>query len=300
MLTRVETSLIGILLLVLMFGMGTTLTLARFREVLRHPKAFLIGLASQFVLMPLSAFALARALALPNEAAIGLVIMGACPGGTTSNLFAHLSKADVALSLSMTAASKLVGVVAMPIALYLFARPFTTAEVLIPYGEIVKTLVVLLLPVGLGVGLRHRFGEGFAVTAEKVGSAAGIAVLVALISISVSRNSHLLGTIPPSIYAAAILLGAAGMLFGDLAGRAFRLPVAQRRAVSLETGIQNSPLAFAIVALSFAGDVQTKMLEVQLLYALFILLQASVVTVVYRRLGTGGEPATDVEVAPAT
>src|SRR5687767_11989999 len=148
MLSPLETSLIGLLLIVLMFGMGASLTSERFREVLKYPRAFLIGTASQFGWMPLLAFLLARALHLPNEAAIGLIVMGTCPGGTTSNLFAHLSRADTALSLSMTAASKVLGIVMMPVSLYLYARGFSTDSLSIPYGEVVKTLLVLLLPGG--------------------------------------------------------------------------------------------------------------------------------------------------------
>jgi len=85
MLGPLETALIGLLLVTLMFGMGATLTAERFREVIAHPRAVLIGLASQFGWMPLLAYLLAKTFALPNEAALGLVIMGTCPGGTTSN-----------------------------------------------------------------------------------------------------------------------------------------------------------------------------------------------------------------------
>ena len=102
MLSPLETSLIALLLIVLMFGMGATLTWPRFQELARHPRAFLIGTASQFGWMPLLAFALAKLLELPSEAALGLIVMGTCPGGTTSNLFSHLARADVALSISMT------------------------------------------------------------------------------------------------------------------------------------------------------------------------------------------------------
>src|SRR5262245_30473154 len=109
MLGPLEKALIAVLLAVLMFGMGTTLTPARFRDVVKHPKAFLIGTASQFLFMPTAAYLLAKALDLPDEVAIGLVVIGTCPGGTTSNLFAHLAGADVALSIAMTAASKVVG-----------------------------------------------------------------------------------------------------------------------------------------------------------------------------------------------
>src|SRR5688572_10851298 len=151
MLNPLEKALIALLLVVLMFGMGTTLTPTRFREVLAHPLAFLIGTASQFIFMPLCAYGLAKLLSLPDAAALGLVIMGACPGGTASNLFTHLARADVALSVSMTAASKLIGIVMMPLCLYVLGREFTSESLSIPYNEIVTALLVLLVPVAIGM-----------------------------------------------------------------------------------------------------------------------------------------------------
>jgi bile acid transporter len=284
MLTLTETSLIALLLIVLMFGMGATLTWQRFQDLARAPRAFLIGTASQFGWMPLLAFGIAKLLELPTLAAVGLIVMGTCPGGTTSNLFAHLARADVALSISMTAASKVLGIAMMPICLYLYARPFTGTEFPIPYGDIVKALVVLLLPVAIAMGLRRRFGPRFASVAERAGSAAGIAVLFSLITLSVTRNAHLFKTVQLSVYLAAALLGSAGMLLGGLVARACRLPVAQRRTVSFETGIQNSPLCFAILLLAFPTAPQLELLTLPLLYALFVLIEAACVTVAYRWL----------------
>jgi BASS family bile acid:Na+ symporter len=284
MLTTLETALIALMLVVLMFGMGATLTLARFREVLARPRAFLIGTASQFGFMPLLAYLLAKGLDLPDEAALGLVVMGTCPGGTTSNLFAHLARADVALSISMTAASKLLGVVMMPLCLYLYARPFSSAAMPIPYGDIVKTLVVLLAPVALAMYLRTRFGERFARVAEKVGSIAGLSLLATVAGITALRNAHVFATISAPMYTAAITLGASGMLFGALVSRAFGLPTAERRTVSFETGVQNSPLCFTILALSFPSQGELTILRLPLLYSLFVLIEASLATTLYRLL----------------
>jgi len=284
MLTPLETALIALLLVVLMFGMGASLTPERFREVVKYPRAFLIGTLSQFGWMPLLAFLLARGFHLPNAAAIGLIVMGTCPGGTTSNLFAHLARADTALSLSMTAASKVIGIVMMPVSLYLYARGFSSDSVSIPYADVAKTLLLLLVPVAIGMALRRRFGERFASVAEKVGSLAGIAVLVTLVIVSVTRNAAAFGRISSSMYAAAILLGVGGLVLGDLAARAAKLSTPQRRAVSLETGIQNSPLCFAILVTSFPAALQAELLELPLLYALFVLLEATVLTLVYRWL----------------
>ncbi|MEY4579198.1 MAG: hypothetical protein RL701_3901 [Pseudomonadota bacterium] len=284
MLTVLETSLIALLLVVLMFGMGATLTWQHFRELARQPRAFLIGIASQFGWMPLLAFVLALALDLPKTAAVGLIVMGACPGGTTSNLFAHLARADVALSISMTAASKLIGIFMMPLCLYVYARPFTDAALAIPYVEIVKTLVVLLVPVALAMGLRRRFGPGFGRVAERIGSLSGLGMLVALVAISAFRNAHVFKTVPPKFYLAAVLLGSVGMLLGSLVARWAGLSVAQRRTVSFETGIQNSPLCFALLVTAFPGGSQLELLTLPLLYALFVLVEAALVTTLYHWL----------------
>ncbi len=292
MLGPLETALLGLLLIVLMFGMGATLTPEKFREVAREPRAVLIGLASQFGWMPLLAYLLAIGFALPAPLALGLVIMGTCPGGTTSNMFAYYARADVALSVSMTAASKLVAVVMMPLCLYVFARPFSDAEVQIPYGEVIKTLVVLLVPVALGMWLRARKGEAFAVRAEKAGGLAGLLVLVMLVGVSLFRNADLFSTITPAMYASSILLGVLGMFLGNLVAQLCGLPTAKRRAVSLETGIQNSPLAFAIIATSFDGELEAEMLKLPLLYALFVLVEASLVTLYYRARPEVTTPAT--------
>lgn len=265
-----------------MFGMGATLTWQRFRELAQHPRAFLIGTASQFGWMPLLAFVLAKTLKLPSIAALGLIVMGTCPGGTTSNLFAHLARADVALSISMTAASKVLGIVLMPLCLYVYARPFTSTELSIPYGDIVKTLVVLLVPVAIAMLLRRRFGERFATVAEKVGSMAGLGVLVTLVAVSVIRNADVFETLTAPMILAAALLGSVGMLLGSTVARLSGLAAPQRRTVSFETGIQNSPLCFAILVTAFPSDNQLELLKLPLLYALIVLIEAAIVTIVYR------------------
>jgi predicted Na+-dependent transporter len=184
----------------------------------------------------------------------------------------------------MTAASKLLGVVMMPLCLYLYARPFSSADMPIPYADIVKTLVVLLLPVALAMYLRSRWGERFARGAEKVGSISGLTLLVAIAGITALRNAHLFATISAPMYLAAITLGASGMLFGALVSGAFGLSSAARRTVSFETGVQNSPLCFAILALAFPSQGELSILRLPLLYSLFVLIEASLATAVYRAL----------------
>ncbi len=282
MLGGLEKALLAVLLLVLMTGLGTTLTGQQFREILRRPKGVLVGLASQFGWMPLVAYGLAAGLNLPTPMAIGLVLIGCTPGGTTSNLFTYYARADVALSVSMTVVSTAVAVVVMPMLLLLYAAPLTSATLDLPFGNLVTTLVVVLVPVGIGIAIRARNAET-AAKIERLGSASGIIVLVLLVGSSLIRNHGGLFQIPAAGYLAAVTLGLLGMALGYGVSRLLGMAPSQRRAVALETGIQNSPLAFALIIAAFPGEEQSKMLWLPMLYALFVLLSASVVTLWFRR-----------------
>lgn len=282
MLSGLEQALLAALLVVLMMGMGASLTLADFRAVLQSPRGPLIGLASQYGWMPLIAFTLARALGLPNDQAISLIIVGCTPGGTTSNLFTYYAKADVALSISMTALSTIVAVVAMPLLLIVYASSFTDAALKVPYGNITTTLAVMLAPLAIGMFVRARQPKAAAVL-EKVGSLAGIGVLGLLIVTGLVRNGELLAQTTPAMYAAAIGLGVVGFGLGYLLAALMKVDRAGRRAIAFETGIQNSPLALGIILASFPAALHERMLWLPLLYALFVLLSASLLTLWWRR-----------------
>jgi len=281
MLTGFEKTLLAVLVLVLMTGMGATLSLQNFREIAKRPKGLLVGLASQYGWMPLIAFGLAEALSLPPEFAIGLIIVGCTPGGTTSNLFTYYAKADLALSISMTAFSTVVAIIAMPAVLFIYATPFTSEDLVMPYGSIISTLLVVLVPVFIGMVIRKKNLKAARIT-EKVGSLSGFAVLILLIASSVLQNKHLFATLTIQMYLAAIGLGCFGLLLGYLAALLLGLQEASRRAVSFETGIQNSPLAFAIIIASFSDALQQSILMQPMLYALFVLITSSLVAVVFR------------------
>lgn len=282
MLGPLEKALLAALLLVLMTGIGATLSISHFKQILRSPRGVLIGLASQFGWMPLVAYGLARGLDLPPPMAIGLVLIGCTPGGTTSNMFTYYARADVALSVAMTVVSTAVATVAMPLLLIVYAEPLTSASLRLPLGNIVTTLVLVLVPVAIGIGIRAN-SEATAAKAERLGSASGVVVLVLLIGSSLWRNHADLALIPPAGYLAATALGVSGMLLGYAVARAARMGRSQRRAVALETGIQNSPLAFAIILAAFPEAEQAKVLWLPMLYALCVLISASVVTLVFRR-----------------
>lgn len=274
MIGGVEKALLAVLLLVLMTGMGATLTPKSFRSVALRPKGALVGVLSQFGWMPLIALALSQALGLNPALSIGLVIVGCTPGGTTSNLFAYYSGADVALSISMTVISSIVSVVAMPLLVAFYASSVEGLSFEVPLGSIATTLALVLVPVAIGMAIRAK-SETAAKRAEKLGAWSGGLVLILLVVSSVWRNHLVFWEIPAAGYLAAFLLGTIGLLAGYAVSVLLRLPESQRRAVALETGIQNSPLAFAIVLSALPETMQDEALRLPMLYALFVLLSAS-------------------------
>ncbi|MFO0636258.1 MAG: bile acid:sodium symporter [Nannocystaceae bacterium] len=277
MLGPLEKALLAILLLVLMFGMGAGLTADNFRQVARRPFAPLLGLASQFGWMPLVAFALAKALRLPDDQAISLLVVGCVPGGTTSNLFTMYARSDVALSVSMTAISTVTAVVFMPLVLGLYGSAFTSASFTIPQGGIISTLALMLVPLFAGMAVRARW-PARAPAIERVGSFAGLGVLVLLVVTGLVGNADLLGRTSATMFAAAAGVGVCGFGLGYLGAAIARLPVPQRRAIAFETGIQNSPLALGIIVATFPESMHERMLWLPLLYALLVLLSASALT----------------------
>lgn len=288
--------LLALMIFLIMFGMGSSLTVKDFKTVARYPRGVIIGFLSQFGLMPFFAFSLAIFLDLDPAYAIAIILVGCLPGGTTSNMFAYFSKGSVALSIAMTTASTILALALMPLLLEFYTSGFTQqitesmqadgsdAEFVIPTTNIISSLVLVLVPVGLGMFLRAKSRE-WAKTAEDTAGFMGIIVIIFLIATAVIRHAGLLVQTPGVIYIASICVGLLGFLFGYWMARAFKLSPIFQRAISVETGIQNTPVAFAIILLSFAEPIQSHMLWFAILYSTFIVTTSSFVTLYYRKIG---------------
>ncbi len=296
LLNPVEQGLLAVMILIIMFGMGATLTPDDFRHALRQPRGMLIGFLSQFGLMPLIAVGLAVLLNLPPALAIALIMVGCLPGGTTSNMFAYFARGSVALSVSMTAASTVLALVMMPLLLDLHASGFVEridsemraagdeGGFAMPYPNIIIALLLVLLPVGAGMVLLRHSPE-WAKTAEDTAGFMAIIVILFLLGSAAVRHGNLFLETPWQVYAGSICLGLVGFLFGYLMAGAARLAPRFKRTVSLETGIQNGPIAFTIILLSFREPLQSQMLWQAILYSTFIVITSSLVTLFYRRIG---------------
>jgi BASS family bile acid:Na+ symporter len=286
MLTELETKLLGVMMMVIMLGMGASLTFRDFLIAFKKPRGVLIGIICQYGIMPFLGYLLAVLLGLPPALAVGLILMGCMPGGTTSNIFTYFSKGALALSIMMTSVSTLVAVALVPILIAFYSNlAGVTGEFAIPASNVAQVLVVLLVPTVLGMILR-KVNPNIGATIELIGSMLGIVVILFLIISWVPRNYQLLAQTPWPVFFAAIGLGLIGMLLGYWLSRMLKQDSNRSRTISLETGIQNGPLAVLIVTLTFKGDMQQQVLLIPVLYSLFIVLTSSAITVWYRRNAT--------------
>ncbi|EKF60207.1 bile acid:sodium symporter [Agrobacterium albertimagni AOL15] len=293
MLTELETTLLGIMMMVIMLGMGASMTWRDFFIAFRKPKGILIGLLSQYLIMPFLGYSLALALGLPAGMAAGLILIACMPGGTTSNIFAYFSKGVLALSIMMTTVSTLVAVATVPFLLSFYSGlAGLGGEYVIPAGNVAQVLVVLLVPTVLGMFLR-KMNANVGATIEMIGSLLGVVVILFLIGSWVPRNYQMLLDTPFPVYIAAVGIGLTGMLLGYWLARALRQDSNRARTISLETGIQNGPLAALIVTLSFTGIQQQEVLFIPILYSLFIVITSSFITMWYRRSATAEALARD-------
>jgi BASS family bile acid:Na+ symporter len=237
------------LLGIVMLGVGVTLRLEDFRLVLASPKAVIVGVAAQFIWMPLLGFLLAHLLHLSPSLAAGEVLVGACPGGTASNVLTFLAGGDVALAVTMTGVTTLLAPVLTPLLTYVYANAWVKVPVL---EMLAKTTEIVLIPVVLGIVLRRLAGrfEGRLLEWMPAVSVAGI---VWIISVIVAGNHDTLLKVGGTVLIAVALHNVLGMAAGYLTARAFSLGDAQVRAIAIEVAVQDSGLG-VVLAKGFFGN----------------------------------------------
>lgn len=270
--------ILALMIVVIMLGMGASLTPREFRKALETPQGLVIGVVSQFLFMPLIGFLLVRFLDLPSAIAVGVLIMACMPGGTTSNIFTYFARGNLALSVLMTVTSTVLGVVLIPLVLLIYA---SALQLEIPRENIFITLALILIPVGLGMLLR-RFSQRAAETCERIASYLAMFFIVFIIGTWIPNNWQFLQGTTPATYAAAICLGLIGIVIGYMFARLLGQNNRDSRTIALETGLQNGPLAIAIVALTFTGLEAQSHMAVPALYSVFIVFIATVATLFFR------------------
>ncbi|XZV64970.1 bile acid:sodium symporter family protein [Acinetobacter baumannii] len=235
---------------IIMLGMGMTMTVDDFKGVLQSPKAVLIGVVAQFVVMPGLAFILCKLFNLPPEIAVGVILVGCCPGGTASNVITYMAKGNVALSVACTSVSTLLAPVLTPAIFYLLASQWLKIDAA---SMFISILQVVLLPIVIGLILRtwlKRQVESYIQVMPLVSVIAIVAIVAAIIGgskVAILQSGLL-------ILAVVILHNGLGYLLGFAAARFFKLPYADSKAIAVEVGMQNSGLGVALAAVHFAAS----------------------------------------------
>ena len=248
-LGRLRTTLINPLLGVIMFGMGLTLKAEDFRVVFSRPRDIVIGCAAQFTVMPLLAFALTRIFSLDDALAVGVILVGCCPGGTASNVITYLAKGDLALSVGMTATSTILAPVLTPLLVWLFAGETVDVNVV---GMLLSILWVVILPIALGLLVKRLWPKTTEHATSYLPALSSIAIcLIVMIVIAANASKLLSGGM--IIVLVVILHNVCGLGIGYMIGYLLKLSPAKRRAISVEVGMQNSGLASSLATLHFAA-----------------------------------------------
>ena len=245
----IDTWAINPMLGAIMFGMGLTLSPADFKVVLSRPKDILIGCLTQFTVMPLLALGLTWAFSLPQELAIGVVLVGCCPGGTASNVITYLAKGDLALSVGMTAASTLLAPLLTPLLVWLLAGTMVDVDTV---GMLMSIVYVVIAPIVCGL-LCQRFLPKLTKLLTPYLPAFSSIVIAMVVGIVVSHNADRLLTAGLLIVAVVMIHNLLGLAIGFTVGRLLRLQRPKCVALSIEVGMQNSGLASSLAVLHFAA-----------------------------------------------
>ena len=235
---------------IIMFGMGMTMTVDDFKGVLHSPKAVVIGVVAQFMLMPGLAYLLCQLFQLPPEIAIGVILVGCCPGGTASNVITYMAKGNTALSVACTSVSTILAPILTPAVFYLLASQWIEINAMSMLGSILQ---VVLFPIILGLIVRSVLKqkvETYIQVMPLISVLAIVAIVAAIIAGSKTQilESGLL------ILAVVALHNGLGYLLGFGASRLFKLPYADSKAIAIEVGMQNSGLGVALAAVHFAAS----------------------------------------------
>ena len=245
----IDTSWINYLLMVVMFGMGLTMKPRDFALVFKRPKDILVGTAAQFIIMPALAFGLSKLFQLDPALTAGVVLVGTCPGGTSSNVITYLSKGDVALSVGMTSVNTLLAPLLTPAITWLLLQTTVRVDVWAMFWSIIQ---VIIIPVALGFVINRFFGK-FTEKAVAVLPSVSTVAICLIIAAVVSHNAEKIYTSGVLVFAVVILHNLLGYAGGFGLGKLLKMPPEKVKALSIEVGMQNSGLATSLAATAFSS-----------------------------------------------
>ena len=244
------TAYTSIFLGVIMFGMGLTISADDFKVVLTHPKEVLLGALAQYTIMPLSAWALATVLQLPPDLALGVILVGCCPGGTASNVIAYIAKGDVPLSVGMTIASTLLAPLVTPALVWLLANTWVQVSF---WSMFANVLQVVLVPVAAGILANMLAGKAVRKITPVLPLLSVVAIAFIVAGIMANNTQKIIESGVLTL-AVVVLHNGIGMLAGYGVARLFKLDYAKTSTLAIEVGMQNSGLAVTLATANFAAN----------------------------------------------
>ena len=245
----IETGWINPLLMLVMFGMGLTLDFKDFAMVFSHPQYIFLGCLAQFTIMPALAYGLSIAFSLDAALMAGVVLVGTCPGGTSSNVITYLSRGDVALSVGMTSVNTFLAPLMTPAITYLLLQTTVNVDMVAMFLSILQ---VVILPIMLGFVINKLFAQ---VTRSLVDvlPAVSVTAICLIVACVVSHNAERILETGGLVFVVVVLHNMLGYICGFLLGKILRLDVPRIKALSVEVGMQNSGLATSLAGSSFSG-----------------------------------------------
>lgn len=245
--TWIQTSWVNYLLMIVMFGMGLTLKLEDFKLVFTRPKDIIIGCVAQFTIMPLLAFGLGKVFGLDAALLAGVILVGTCPGGTSSNVITYMSKGDVALSVGMTSVNTILAPLLTPAITWLLLRTTVTVD---PMNMFLSIIKVVIIPIALGFIINKLFGKVTEKLVTILPTVSVIAICMIVASV-VSHNAEKIFSTGIVVFAVVILHNLLGYACGFGLGKLLKLNVSKTKALSVEIGMQNSGLATSLAGSAF-------------------------------------------------
>jgi len=244
------TIILAIALIIIMFGMGLSLVKGDFIRLVQHPKAVIVGLVNQILLLPVIAYVLISLLDVETDIAIGIMILAACPGGPTSNLITYLAKGDIGLSISLTTVNSFITIFTIPFVIDFALSQFLEADEMVQIDKlqtVIQIFVIVIIPVSLGMALKNA-QPAFADKMNKpVKIASGTVLFLVIIGLILKKKEDLIPYLQQAGLA-ALVLNITTMLVGLATARIAKLNLAQSRTISIESGIQNGTMAIAIAS----------------------------------------------------
>ncbi|MDQ8006066.1 MAG: bile acid:sodium symporter family protein [Pedobacter sp.] len=232
---------------IVMLGMGFTLKVNDFKQLLKMPGSVVLGFVIMYSVMPISAWTIAKFLNLEPGLAVGLILLGCCPGGTASNVIAFIARANVALSVILTTASTLGGIIVKPLVFQALAGQYIPIE---PWGIFFTMVKMILIPVAIGVYCNYKFPK----SVGKISVYGPYVSVIAIIFIAggiVAQSSHAIAEYAGKLFIAAFLLHILGFLLGYFITKIFKYDERTSRTISIETGMQNGGLAAVLAKTNF-------------------------------------------------